>query len=61
MLVWFMLRDEADHGGAGSGGFQTGLVWNDDRLKPAFAVFQRLARPPAGVPVSGSVPVGPTG
>jgi hypothetical protein len=42
MLVWFMLRDEAIGDRPGAAGFQTGLVYATNRLKPSFGVFAGL-------------------
>jgi len=43
LLVWFMLRDESIDGRANFGGFQTGLVDDHNRRKPAFWTFRSLA------------------
>jgi hypothetical protein len=43
LLIWFMLRDESIDGRANFGGFQTGLVDDHNRRKPAFWTFRSLA------------------
>ena len=42
MLIWFMIRDEDIGDRPGAAGFQTGLVWASNRLKPGFSTYVRL-------------------
>jgi hypothetical protein len=44
MMVWFLVRDEDIAGRAFAAGFQSGLEYFNGKHKPAYSVFQQLAR-----------------
>ena len=44
LMIWFLVRDEDIAGRSFAAGFQSGLAYYSGKRKPAFSVFQSLAK-----------------